>query len=268
MRRSRYIFLLIPILALLLSAEASAQKRSKTPPPADSSKIIAPVADTIVAKPGDKVQSVQFGAETIGYNTDDFAEIDTVPQPQKYKSRHMLGFKYSYDICNVSANPTIGQTAYFSPLNFSLTYTYYHALWDYLDLFGLQMGVKYGREGYNSEISGWGESVEMLQFSFGTQVHVNFWKMRILINAGPYYGYKLSTDKPGGFDENDIRHDYGIYAGGGVAFVFGAFELQLEANYQFSLCSMYHTYKYSDLYWLSAYPRNLCISAGIFINLW
>lgn len=247
-RRLRY--LLLALFALTIPLEMSAQP------------------DSIVVKPGDRIDTVQFGADVIGFKANDFADIDTIVRPKKYKSRHMLGFKYSYDICNVSANPDIGQKAFYSPLNFTLMYTYYHDLWDYLDIFGLQMGVKYGREGFDSEYMGWGETVEMLQFPFGTQVHINFWKMRMLINLGIYYGYKLSTDKAGGFDQNDIRHDYGAYGGAGVAFVFGNLELHLEGNYQFSLCSMYHTYKYSDLYWLTAYPRNLCISAGIFINLW
>lgn len=254
--------ILIAVAALTIPMEAAAQERDTT---IANPNTVNP-GDPI--KPVDTVKTVQFGAETIGYQTDDFSEIDTVPQPKKFKSRHMLGVKYSYDICNVSANPDLGQQPYFSPLNISLMYTYYHDLWDYLDIFGLQFGVKYGRMGYNSDYGGWGESVQMLQFPLGTQVHINFWKMRILFNLGAFYGYKLSTDKPGGFDESDIRHDYGVYGGGGAAFVFGAVELHLEANYQFSLCSMYHTYKYSDLYWLTAYPRNLCISAGIFINLW
>jgi len=227
-----------------------------------------PQEDSLIVKKSDKIDSVQFGADVIGMRDNDFAGIDTIPAPKKYKSRHMLGVKYSYDICNVSSNPSIGEKLYFSPVNVSLLYTYYHDLWDYLDIFGLQMGVKYGREGYNSEYGGWGESVQMLQFPLGTQLHINFWKMRLLINLGCYYGYKLSTSKPEGFDENDIRHDYGAYGGAGVGMVFGAFEFHLEANYQFSLCSMYHVNKYSELYWLTAYPRNLCISAGIFVNLW
>lgn len=255
--RKSDILILSILTAVLIPQQINAQdeKPSFTP-------------DSIIVNKGDRIDSIQFGSAVIGTLNNDFDGIDTVPQPKKFKSRHMLGVKYSYDLCKVSATPTIGEKMYFSPVNISLLYTYYHDLWDYLDIFGLQFGVKYGREGYRSDYGGWGESVEMVQFPLGTQMHINFWKMRLLINLGTYYGYKLSTDKPEGFDECDIRHDYGAYGGAGIGFAFGAFELHLEANYQFSFCSMYHTYKYSDLYWLTAYPRNLCISAGIFINLW
>ena len=93
--------------------------------------------------------------------------------------------------------------------------------------------------------------------------------MRFLIDLGPYYGYRLDTNREGGFDQYDIRHDYGIMGGAGIGFVFlKNIELHLEGRYKYSLCSMYHTNKFSDLYWMLAYPRNIIISAGVFYNLW
>ena len=55
---------------------------------------------------------------------------------------------------------------------------------------------------------------------------------------------------------------------GGIALQMKAFELQIEGCYKYSLCGMYHTNKYSDLYWVLAYPRNIMISAGLFVHLW
>ena len=111
--------------------------------------------------------------------------------------------------------------------------------------------------------------VTELQFLFGSQIHLDIKEHgRILINIGPYYGYRLKTDKEGGFDENDIRHDFGAHGGIGFALVFKNLEAHIEGNYQYSFCSMYHTYKYSDLYWLTAYPQNIYIGVTVYYNLW
>ena len=199
---------------------------------------------------------------------DDFAELDTLPAPQRYHSLHMVGFRYSYDLCNIASMPTVGEHILLCPVNFSVMFTYYHPMWDQLNVFGLQFGAKYGTMGYNSDYADWGEAIKYVEFPLGSQMKIDFSHYRALINVGTYYAYKLSTDKAGGFDEYDIRHDYGVYAGGGFAIVFGRFELQFEGNYKFSFCSLYHPNKYSDLYWITAYPRNLSVSAGLFVHLW
>ena len=198
---------------------------------------------------------------------DAFVDIDTLPQQKKFKPMHMIGVKYSYDLCTVQATPDIGQGYIGSAKNFYVAYTYYHDLWDYLNIFGLQIGAKFGEQGYSSEYNDWGERTKYIEIPFLTQLHLDAGKMRFLIDLGPYYCYKLGTDKPDGFDRFDIRHDYGIIGGGGLALVFKPFEIQVEGQYKYSLCSMYHTNKYSDLYWVLAYPRNIMISAGIFFHL-
>jgi hypothetical protein len=199
---------------------------------------------------------------------DDFATLDTVARPPQFKSIHMLGVKYSYDICKVGASPSIGEDYYHSPVNYSLLYTYYHPLWDQLFVFGIQTGVKYGRQGYTSPYEGFGEINKYVEIPLLSQFKIDFSIFRLLVDLGPYYTYRLDTDKEGGFDEFDIRNDYGVIGGAGLAIVLGPVELQLEGQYKYSLCSMYHTYKVSDQYWLFAYPRNIMISASLFFHLW
>ena len=41
--------------------------------------------------------------------------------------------------------------------------------------------------------------------------------------------------KESGWDRYDLRHDYGILAGAGLAVVFKPFEIQIEGNYKYSL---------------------------------
>lgn len=222
----------------------------------------------LFAVAGIRAMSAQNDIPLIIDLEDDFANLDTVARGPKYKSIHMLGVKYSYDLCYVNSSPSIGAGYYHSPLNYSLLYTYYHPLWDQLFVFGIQTGVKYGKQGYTSEYEGFGQVNKYVEVPLISQFKIDFSIFRLLVDLGPYYSYRLDTDKPDGFDEFDIRNDYGIIGGAGFALVLGPVELQIEGQYKYSLCSMYHTYKLSDQYWLFTYPRNVVLSASLFVHLW
>ncbi len=209
-----------------------------------------------------------FAQDVIANLHNDFADIDTVAPPPKYKSIHMLGVKYAYNISGISVNPSIGEEYAYIPMNISLLYTYYHALWDYMPNFGVQCGIKYGQEGYSSTNEKYGEICKIVEVPLISQFRIDFSRFRLLVDLGTYYGYRLSTDKPGGFDQYDLRHDYGIIAGAGLAVIFKPLEIQIEGSYKYSLCSMYQTNKISDMYWIFAYPRNIMLSVSMFVHLW
>lgn len=198
----------------------------------------------------------------------DFSDIDTLPPPTRFKSIHMIGVQYGVNYSNIIATPSLGQEAIWTFNSVGVYYTYFHALWDYLFNFGLQVGVKYGKQGYASEYSAYGETCTVAEIPILSKFKVDFSRFRLLINLGPFVGYRLQTDKEGGFDKYDQRYAYGIMGGLGFAVVFKPFELHIEGNYQYSLGSMYHTYKYSDIYWLYAYPSNIAITASLHVHLW
>ena len=199
---------------------------------------------------------------------DDFSALDTVARPKKYKSIHMIGVSYTVNWSGVMSSPKIGQERIWTFRNYGVSYTYYHAMWDHLFNFGVTLGAKHGYEGYTSPYTGYGETCEVLEFPLLSQFKIDFSRLRLLINIGPYYGYRLSTDKEGGFDQYDQRHDYGVIGGVGLAIVFKPLELHIEGNYKYAFASMYHTNKYSDLYWLFTYPQNIMISASLHVHLW
>jgi hypothetical protein len=199
---------------------------------------------------------------------DDFSALDTVPVAPKFKSIHMIGVSYTVNLSGVTSSPKIGQERLWTYKNFGVSYTYYHAMWNHLFNFGLVIGAKHGYEGYTSPYSGFGETCEVLEFPFLSQFKIDFLPCRLLINLGPYYGYRLSTDKEGGFDQYDQRHDYGVIAGLGLAIVIKPFELHIEGNYKYALASMYQTNKYSDIYWIYTYPQNIMLSASLHFHLW
>lgn len=201
---------------------------------------------------------------------DDFADIDTLPPPTKYKSIHMLGVQYGINYSDIIVTPKLGQDGVWTFNSVGLYYTYFHALWDHLFNFGLQVGVKYGKQGYASEYSGYGEVCSIAEMPILSKFKIDLanQRFRLMFNIGPFIGYRLSTDKEGGFDQFDQRYAYGIMGGLGFAVVFKPLEFHIEGNYQYSLASMYHTNKYSDIYWLYAYPSVITISASLHIHLW
>ncbi|MBQ0122159.1 MAG: hypothetical protein KBS38_00860 [Bacteroidales bacterium] len=200
---------------------------------------------------------------------DDFAQLDTLPRPKQFNSRHMIGVEYFYNIAGISANPDIGEKNVMCPLNFGVFYTYYHPLWDQMNIFGLKIGAKYTEEGYSTERDDYGEICRMVEFPLVSQFKLDFSRFRFLINIGTYWGYRLSTDKSGGFDKYDQRHDYGVLAGAGFGILLGnSIEFHVEGNYKFSFASMYHPNKNGEMYWITAYPRTVMISAGLYFNLW
>lgn len=211
------------------------------------------------------------GAQDLDFITqlpDEFKDIDTVPRPQQYKSIHMLGVQYTFNISGVRANPSVNQKNIFTAKNFSILYTYYHALWDEMFNFGFEAGAKFGEEGYASPLYGYGEKCKIVEVPVLSQFKIDFSRLRILANIGPYVGYRLTTDKPEGFDKYDQRFDYGLIGGVGLGIVFKPFEIHIEGNYKWAFASMYHTNKYSDQYWMFAYPSNIMISVGLFYHLW
>ena len=199
---------------------------------------------------------------------DDFAQLDTIVHPAKFKSIHMIGVSYGVNLSGVTSSPGLSQERILTYNNIGVHYTYYHALWDQLFNFGLQVGAKHGYEGYTSPMEGYGETCEVIEVPLLAQFKIDFSIFRLLINIGTYGGYRLSTDREGGFDKYDQRCDYGVIGGLGLAVVFKPFELHIEGNYKHAFASMYHTNKYSDIYWMFTYPQNIMMSASLHFHLW
>ena len=206
--------------------------------------------------------------DVIGEMNDDFAEMKLFTESESYKSVHMIGAKYSYHLATASCTPDIGTGYMTSDRNFSVMYTYYNSMWSTLPYFGLTTGLKLGTEGFTSSKTSYGFSYEILEMPVISEFHIDFSHFRVLAGIGGYFGYKTKTDKPDGFDEYDIRYDYGLEAEAGFAVVFKPFELQIKGEYKYSLCSNFHTNKFSDIYWMFCYPRTIMLSCGHYFHLW
>jgi len=197
------------------------------------------------------------------------ARAQTLPYKQ-----HMLGVRGGYALNTVHFNPGRNQKDVPSWKNASLLYTYYHDLWGNLPYFGVQTGFTYTQQAYDTPNVK--RVYEVLRLPLTSQFHIDFWKMRLLINLGCYAGYRMSAidfteEQPEGvpvtFDCNHIYADYGFQGGLGFALVLKPFEFHIEANYLYSLSMIENYAIYSNEYYTYGYPGQLLFTFGLFIHL-
>ena len=115
---------------------------------------------------------------------DDFADLDTLQHPARFKSIHMIGVSYGVNYSGVTSSPKIGHEKIWTYNSIGVYYTYYHALWDQLFNFGIQFGVKHGYEGYTSSWGTLGETCEVIEVPLISQFKIDFSIFRLLVNLG------------------------------------------------------------------------------------
>jgi len=177
--------------------------------------------------------------------------------------QHLIGIKTAYNISGVNFNPTKDEANITTNKNYSIEYIYYHDLWKTMPYFGFLASISYQEQGY--KIDEEETKLTVYELPIVSQFHIDFWKMRLLINAGGFMGYRMKSST--GFESKDTRIDYGFIGGGGLAFVFKPVELHLEANYQYSLSYLYSPKKFSETDLQFSYPHQLLISVGLYFHL-
>ena len=208
--------------------------------------------------------------------------------PSQANAQHMVGLRGGYALSGVHFKFYDTQKNIGTPINFSLLYTYYHSLWGINSIFGIQTGLNYAEQGFIQTFPNYPDyqittRYRVVEVPLISQFHIDFWKMRLLINIGAFAGYRLSAteEEPQNrskpleniikkdyiFDCYDRRADFGFIGGGGLAFRLKYFEIQLECNYQYSLSMLYHPRKESNLYYLYTFPHQLIFSTALFVPL-
>lgn len=222
--------------------------------------------------------------------TNEFLDSLNLRKKIEINDYDLLGIQYGVGLSQVMWNPSQKQEMVMVPVNVGITYTKYGKMFGYMPFFGFQTGLFYAKEGYQfkyNEESDYTYKVEgaekaimqVLEVPVLMQVHIDFWKMKVLVNAGGYAGYRLSIERfPGktgnvsdelkhSFKDTDRRFDYGVKAGAGFAFIFDPIEIHLQAMYKHSFSSLYQPDYNSKYYYRYAYPSNIIISAGVHFQL-
>lgn len=181
--------------------------------------------------------------------------------------QHLIGIRAGYNISGLDTRPDLEHETISTTQNYSLVYTYYHDLWGTIKFFGIQTGISKQSQGYLSKDGV--NTYEVISIPLVSQFHFDFWKMRILLNAGCFGGYRYSKNNfdNSSFDEYDNKIDIGFTAGGGLAFILKPIEIHLEGNYQYSLTYLQDPKKYSTTDYLFTYPKQLIFSLTLNIQL-
>lgn len=222
--------------------------------------------------------------------TNEYLDTISIRQKLELNDYTMIGFQYGAGLSQVMWNPTQKQEMLFMPLNVGVMYTRYGKMFGYMPYFGFQAGLFYGTEGYKFEydeeddytytIEGAEKAVmKVIELPVMAHIHVDFWKMKLLVNIGCYAGYRMSIERfPGkntsvaeevrySFLDTDNRFDYGIKGGVGIGLVFDPIEFHITGTYKHSFSSLYEPDYYNEYYYRYAYPSNIVISAGIHFQL-
>ena len=221
------------------------------------------------------------------------AYLDTVDLKKKIviNDYSMIGVQYGMSLSQVMWNPSMRQKSMFMPVNFGIVYTRYGKMFGYMPYFGFQAGIFYAREGYRFKAdeetglwsdlggpySGVREAVmDVIEAPVLAHMHVDFWKMKLLVNLGFFVGYRMNVHRSGqdlspevasGFISTDKRFDYGIKGGLGFGFVFDPVEIHFSAMYKYSMGALHQPDYYSDYYYRYAYPSNIIFSVGLHFQL-
>jgi len=204
------------------------------------------------------------------YDTLTVAPLDTVKTHKVVYPEHLIGVRYSFNLTNVKSNVSVNQVGYTSPVNLEILYTYYHPLWNYIGYFGIQTGLRYTKFGFSSDanIRNFDQVVTSIQLPVLSAFHFDIGKhFRILLNLGPYFGYRLSTTKEEGWDCFDKRFEWGIEGQAGFGLRFGPIDIHMTGGYMFDFGFLYHPEKFSSTTWLYTYPNAWSFGCGIYYKL-
>lgn len=253
------------------------------------SNILLTVTLILVTLPlqGQELKALEMMEDTL---TNEYLDSISIRKKLELNDYSMIGFQYGASLSRVMWNPTQKQDMLFMPVNFGVMYTRYGKMFGYMPYFGFQAGLFYGQEGYQFEynedddytytIEGAEKAVmQVVELPVLAHMHVDFWKMKLLVNIGCYAGYRLSIErfpsKTGSvsddvahsFLDTDNRFDYGLKGGVGVALIFDPVEFHITGMYKHSFSSLYAPDYYSKYYYRYAYPSNIIISAGLHFQL-
>jgi len=290
MKRNKSIFLLVTVALLMLPSLLRAQQVDTLGIAIDIN--IVDSEDSVATAPSVKDDTKKKSRKDLKKETDtlvfDRMYLDTVVIKKKnvINDYSMIGVQYGAGIASATFNPSREQRFVLAPVNFGMMYTRYGKMFGFMPYFGFQIGGYYNTEGYRFKYddetgkSNYTESgadraiIRTVDGTMNAHCHMDFWKMKIIINLGYYVGYRLSIARyyqgelfNSEFTDWDRRFDYGVKGGAGFGLVFDPIEFHLTATFKQSFQNLYEPNYNSEYYYRYAYPYSVVISAGIHVQL-
>ncbi|MBQ1655454.1 MAG: PorT family protein [Bacteroidales bacterium] len=228
--------------------------------------------------------------------TDEYLDTVVLRKAESINDYHMIGVNYGVTFSTVYFNPDkMGTDFRFNPTYFSIMYTHYEKMFNYLPYFGITLGFSYSHEGCtfrdNPEtgypmgyIDGATDvSITTMEMPAMMHFHVDAAPTKIMANLGGYVGYRTQIERSGiymdaeyanKFRDYEYRFDYGIIGGAGIAFMIDPIELHFNILARWSMQSLYEPdyfnetfHPYNTYYYRYANPIDISVTAGIYFQL-
>ncbi len=212
------------------------------------------------------------------------AWLDTVDVKKKVviNDYSMFGIQYGVNLNRMIWNPHKMQKNLFTPINIGVMWAKYGKIFGYMPYFGLKVGAYYAKEGYNLDSGYEVQGARVVKFDvveFTPQAHCHFdiWKMKIIVDLGPYVSYRLNIERSGdtelppalvyNFLSTDHRVDYGIKAGAGFGIMLDPIEIHFLGHYKYGFANIYDADYYSQYYYRFGMVANVAITVGVHYQL-
>lgn len=203
----------------------------------------------------------------------------------------LIGVNYGVTFSSFIFNPKKPYKGWVTqPHYFSVMYTKYSKMFDYLPYFGLTLGFAYGNEGFTftpdkeqgeitQSVDGatWC-SMDVLEIPAMMQIHFDVDPFKLMANVGVYGGYRRSIERngPSGvfdpefsnkFRSYEHQFDYGLQGGVGLALMFDPIEIHFNCLCRWAWSSLYQPDYASKYYYRFAYPLDIMATVGIHFQL-
>ena len=214
----------------------------------------------------------------------------------KINDYSLIGANYGVTFSGIYFNPyKMGADIIFNPTYFSLMYTHYEKMFNYLPYFGLTLGFSYSHSGCrftDDPDTGYPrgyidgatyESMETVEMPAMMQMHVDTYPFKVLIDLGGYLGYRMSVTRSGPwldeeyqnkFRDYERRFDYGLIGGAGLGFMLDPVEIHLNILGRWSLQNLYEPdyensifHPYNTYYYRYANPIDVSVTLGVYFQL-
>ena len=152
----------------------------------------------------DSLATAHFSVDSL---SDDVIDRYDAKKRRRINDYSMIGVQYGVGMSRTLLQPEIGkEDMIFMPYNIGVLYTRYGKMFGYMPYFGFQAGLIFTQEGYKFRYDSKKQTVpvflgaqsavmDVVEVPVLAHCHADFWKMKLILNAGFYVGYRLGIHR-------------------------------------------------------------------------
>ena len=237
---------------------------------------------------------------------DEYLDTVQIDHSLKINNYNTIGFNWGVVATGMNFNPRHHVTRVLEPGVWSVMFTHYEKMFDYLPYFGFTTGLAYSREGfyfepkdgvYSTLDGSYKVRYEEYEIPLLAVIHADTRFSSFFANLGFYAGYRTSVERIGPrFNEGaalydqrnswfewDRQYEYGVEGGAGLALIFSPIEFHVQLLCRYSWASLYEPNSIynpinrpsdweanqdkNSIYHRYAYPFDFMLTAGVHLQL-